>query len=135
MLIFQNRWKAKKISTRIKMIILVYGRECLIRSPGWNDHSKTTFMTVHRLPENSLNFRKFENFRIWSILMIGASAVWKFFLLQTSMLLQNAAKGWNSLGHLQWTLWAAAPGIYYSNVYGKISFAPLIILASVVWSI
>ena len=28
-------------------------------------------------------------------------------------------------------LWAAEMGIYYSNVYGKISFAPLNILSSV----
>ena len=47
------------------------------------------------------------------------------------MLLQNAAKGWNSLGHLQSNLWATELNIHYSNVYGKISFDPLSILASV----
>ena len=50
---------------------------------------------------------------------------------QTSVLLQNAAKGWNSLGHWYLDLWAAELGIYYSNAYGKISFAPLNILSSV----
>ena len=47
------------------------------------------------------------------------------------MLLQNAATGRNSLGHWRSKYWAAELGIYYSNVYGKISFAPLNILASV----
>ena len=36
-----------------------------------------------------------------------------------------------SVGHWRSNLWAAKKGIYYSNVYGKISFAPLNILASV----
>ena len=54
--------------------------------------------------------------------MIRTSAVLKFFLPQTSVLLQNAAKGWNSLGHLHLNLWAAELGIHYS---------PLNILASV----
>ena len=63
--------------------------------------------------------------------MSRASVVLKFFLSQTPMLLQNAAKGWNSLGHRRSNLWATELGIYYSNVYGKISFAPLNILASV----
>ena len=66
-----------------------------------------------------------------SILMSRAAAVLKFFLSQTLMLLQNAAKGWNSRSHWQSDLWAAEQGMYYSNVYGKISFAPLNILASV----
>ena len=57
--------------------------------------------------------------------------VLKFFLSKTSMLLQNAAKRWNSLGHWQLDLWAAERGMYYSNVHGKKSFAPLNILASV----
>ena len=61
--------------------------------------------------------------------MSMASVVLKL-LSQTAMLLENAAKGWNSLG--QSDLWAAALGMYYSNVCGKISFAPLNILASVV---
>ena len=47
------------------------------------------------------------------------------------MLLEIAAKGWNSLGHWLLNLWAAELGIYYSNVYVKISFASLNILASV----
>ena len=47
------------------------------------------------------------------------------------MLFQNAAKGWNSLCHWRSILWAAELGTYYSNVYGKISFAPLNILSSV----
>ena len=55
----------------------------------------------------------------------------KFLLSQTLMLLQNAAKGWNSLGHWHMNLWATELGINYSNVYGKISFAPLNILSSV----
>ena len=63
--------------------------------------------------------------------MCRASVVLKFFLSITSMFLQNAEKGWNSLGHRRSNLWAAQLGIYYSKVYGKISFAPLNILASV----
>ena len=51
--------------------------------------------------------------------MSRVSVVLKFFLSQTAMLLQNAAKGWNSLGG------------HYNNVYEKISFAPINILASV----
>ena len=47
------------------------------------------------------------------------------------MLLQNAAKEWKSLGHWRSDLWAAELGMYYSNVYGKILFAALNILASV----
>ena len=62
--------------------------------------------------------------------MSRASAVLKFLLSQTSVLLQNAAKGWNSLGHWRSNLRAAELGMFYSNVYGKISFAPLNILAS-----
>ena len=57
--------------------------------------------------------------------MIRASVILKFFLSKTSMLLQNAVKGWNSLCHRRSNLWAAELGICYSNVYGKISFAPL----------
>ena len=57
--------------------------------------------------------------------------VLKFFLSQTSMLLQYAVKGWNSLCHRRSNLWAAELGIYYSNVYRKMPFAPLNILASV----
>ena len=49
------------------------------------------------------------------------------------MLLQSAAKGQNSLGQWRSDLWAAELSMYYSNVYGKISFAPLNILASVYW--
>ena len=63
--------------------------------------------------------------------MSSASDVLKFFLSQTTMALQNVAKGQNSLGQWQSSLWAAELGIDYSNVYGKISFAPLNILASV----
>ena len=58
------------------------------------------------------------------------SVVLKFLLSQTSTI-KNVAKGWNSLGHLRSNSWANEHGIYYSNVYGKISFAPLHILASV----
>ena len=88
-------------------------------------------MRVDSLPENSLNFRKFEKCRICSMLMSRTSVALILFLPQTSMLLQNAAKGWNSLGRWRLNLWAAELGIYYSNVYGKIIFAPLNILASV----
>ena len=56
------------------------------------------FMMFDRLPEKTQS-RKFENCRIWSILMSSASVVLKFLLSQTSMLLENAAKGWNGLGH------------------------------------
>ena len=79
---FSGQVKSLRISTTIKMTILVYESECLIRSPDWNDHFKTTIMIVHRLPEKSLNFRKFENCRIWLILMSRASTVLKFFLCQ-----------------------------------------------------
>ena len=44
---------------------------------------------------------------------------------QTLTLLQNAAKELEFLGHWQSNLWAIEMGIYYSNVYGEISFAPL----------
>ena len=54
--------------------------------------------------------------------MSRVSVVLKFFLSQIPMLHQNAAKGWNSLGYRPSNLWAAELGIYYSNVYGKISF-------------
>ena len=58
--------------------------------------------------------------------MSSASDVLKLILLvSTSMLLQNAAKRMGSLGHRRSDLWAADLGIYCSNVYGKISFAPL----------
>ena len=54
--------------------------------------------------------------------MSRAPVVLKFFLSQTLMLLQNAAKASNSLGYWSSNLWAAELDIYYSNVYGKISF-------------
>ena len=60
--------------------------------------------------------------------------VLKFFSSQNSMLLQYAVKGWNSLGHRRSILWAAELGIYYSNFYEKITFAPLNILADAVIS-
>ena len=63
--------------------------------------------------------------------MSRASVVLKVLLSQTWMLLQSAAKGWNSLGYWHMNLWVAELGKYYSNVYGKISFAPLNILSSV----
>ena len=64
--------------------------------------------------------------------MSRAQVVLKFFLSQTSMLLQNAAKETNSLGQRRSHSWAAELGICHSNVYGKTSFAPLYILASIV---
>ena len=63
--------------------------------------------------------------------MSRASVALKVLLSQTRMLLQSAAKGWNSLGNWHMNLWAAELGKYYTNVYGKISFAPLNILSSV----
>ena len=65
--------------------------------------------------------------------MSRASVVLKVLFSQTWMLLQSAAKGWNSLGYWHMNLWAAELGKYYSNVYGKISFASLNILSSVVY--
>ena len=41
---------------------------------------------------------------------------------------QNAEKEFNSLGNWRLNCWAAELGMYYSNVYGKLSFAPLFIL-------
>ena len=91
------------------------------------------FITFDRLPEKKqLNFRKFENCRNCSILMSGASVVLRVMLSQSWMLLQNSAEGWNSLGYWHLNLWAAELGKCYSNVYGKISFAPLNILSSVI---
>ena len=85
-------------------------------------------MLVSRLPEKASISEKFENCRMWSILMSRTVVVLKFFLSQTSMLLQNAEKGRNTGNRF---LCAGELGMYYSNVYGKISFTHLNILASV----
>ena len=63
--------------------------------------------------------------------MSRPSVVLKVLLSQTWMLLLSAAKAWNSLVYWHMNLWAAELGKYYSNVYGKVSFAPLNILSSV----
>ena len=57
--------------------------------------------------------------------MSRVSVLLKFLFSKTSMLLQNAAKEWNSFGHRRSKLWAAELGLYNSYVYGKISFACL----------
>ena len=54
---------------------------------------------------------------------INVSIIYLFIVVlssQTSMLHENAAKGWNSLGHWRSILWVAELGLRYSNVYGKI---------------
>ena len=88
-------------------------------------------MMVNRLPEKKPQFQKIR--KLQNLIHFneqGISCI-EVFLSQTLMILQNAARGWNSLGHWRLNLWAAEWGIYYSNVYRKISFAPLNILASV----
>ena len=77
--------------------MLVYERECLIRSPDGNNHSKATFIMINRVSEKSPNFRKFEKLQKLSIFISRVSVVLKFFVIQTSMLLPNAAKGWKVL--------------------------------------
>ena len=51
-------------------------------------------------------------------------------VVSISIRLQNAAKQWEILGHWQSNLWTVELYICYSNVHGKISFAPLNILSS-----
>ena len=89
--------KSLKISTKIQTTMLVYERECLISSSDGNNHSKATFMMINRVLERSPNFRKFEKSQNLSLFISRISVVLKFFLIQTSMLLQNAAKGWKVL--------------------------------------
>ena len=66
--------------------------------------------------------------------MSKASVILIFFLSQTSMIFQYAANGWNSLDHRRLNLWEAELGIHYSNVYGKILFAPLNIFTRLYYS-
>ena len=123
--------KSLKISTEVKTTILVFENECLIRWLNWNDHSETMFMMFNRLPEKSLNFRKFENCSIWSILISGASELyWNSCCLKLPHFFNIVKKDGTVLatgnqfdGLLNW--------VCYSIVYGKISFAPLHILNSV----
>ena len=87
------------------------------------------FMVFNRLKKKP-QFQKIQKLQnLFHILMSRASAVLKVLLSETWMIIQCAAKGWNSLGNWHMNLWAAELGKYYSNVYGKISFAPLNILS------
>ena len=88
-------------------------------------------MMINRVPEKSPNFRKFENCRIWSILISRASVVLKFFLIQTSIFFKMLQKdetvfatGDRIYGPLNWV------HITVMSM-GKISFAPLNNLSSV----
>ena len=112
MLIFSEQEKNLKLSTKIKTIILVSESDYLIRSPDCNDHSKTTFMMINGLPEqktikNKNSISEVQKLQSLFHLTSRTSVVLKLFLPQTSMLLQNVAKGWNSLGHWRSNLWAA----------------------------
>ena len=89
-------------------------------------------MTINRVPEKKSQFqkiRKLQNLIHFNKLISRASVVLKFFLIQTSVLLQMLQKDGTVLPLAN--LGAAELGSYYSNVYGKISFAPLNILGSV----
>ena len=56
--LFFSEQKSLKISTNIKMSILVSQNECLIRWPDWNDHSEIMFMMFNRLPVKKPQFQK-----------------------------------------------------------------------------
>ena len=61
--------------------------------------SETMLMMFNRLPEKKPQFQKIRKLKNLVHFNEQASAVLEFLLSQTLMPLQNAAKGWNSLGH------------------------------------
>ena len=95
--------KSLKISTKVETTILVFENECLVKWPNIEMISETMLMMFNRLPEKKPQFqkiRKLKNLVHFNrcILMSRALAVLEFLLSQTLMLLQDVAKGWNSLG-------------------------------------
>ena len=117
-----------KISAKIKTDILSMNLNVLQPDSIKKDYFEMKFMRFYRLSENCPDFTKFENCQICSMEIIRAQPDEILVVLNFDPCLKCCKRMGISR---PLNLWAVELGVYCSNVYGKISAIPLIILNSV----